>query len=95
MHALEHDKLAERDRYDRRARLLLADGDLLSLGPEGAASQPLPLRRPYTVFEQYIRCSVRPGDAALDICCGTGLFSLVAARAGAQATATGYCRAQP
>lgn len=83
----EHDKLTERDRYERRARALLARIDSLEFGPDGAASQPLAIRRPYIVFEEYVRHSVRPGDDVLDVCCGTGLFSLVAARAGAHVTA--------
>ena len=82
------DKAAERDRYDQRARTQLA-GHSASLGLDGAASQPRPIRRPYLVYEEFIRQSARPGGwEALDVCCGTGLYSLVAASAGAGVTAS-------
>ena len=87
MPSFEHDKLVERDRYDQRARAFLAINDP-PLGADGAASQPLAVRAPYLVFEKYIQRSVRPETAALDVCCGTGLYSLIAAGAGAEVTAS-------
>lgn len=81
------DRVTERDRYDRRARSQLQESEP-QLGPDGAASQPLALRRPYSVYEDFIGRSVNAGAEALDVCCGTGLYSLVAARAGAKVTAS-------
>jgi ubiquinone/menaquinone biosynthesis C-methylase UbiE len=88
MRPFEEDKRRERDRYEQRARHLLDSVGELPLGADGAESQPLTIRRPYIVYEDFIRRSVRPGGAALDVCCGTGLYSLVAARAGAVVTAS-------
>jgi ubiquinone/menaquinone biosynthesis C-methylase UbiE len=85
--SFEKDKLTERDRYDARARNLLAVSDL-TLGPDGAASQPLAIRQPYLVFEEFIRRSTGPGKSVLDVCCGTGLYSLVGSSVGALVTAT-------
>jgi SAM-dependent methyltransferase len=87
MLSFEQQKLIERDRYDQRARALLDHQDV-ALGPDGAASQPLTIRAPYLVYEDYIRRSVTPGAQSLDVCCGTGLYSLIAAGAGATATAS-------
>lgn len=81
-----HDKLIERERYDRRAGLLLASDPVAALGPDGAAGELTELRTPYLVFEAHIARLVRPGAQVLDVCCGTGLHSLAAARAGAVVT---------
>lgn len=75
----------ERDRYEHRAQRLLAEGDL-PRGPAGAASVPLPIREPYTCYHEWIVGATRPGMKALDLCGGTGTFSLSAAEAGARVT---------
>jgi SAM-dependent methyltransferase len=81
------DKLIERDRYDERAQSFLAAGKT-AVGPNGSSAVPLAIRRPYIVYEEYIRKCVHSGKTALDVCCGTGQFSLIAAEAGAEATAS-------
>jgi ubiquinone/menaquinone biosynthesis C-methylase UbiE len=87
MSSFEKDKLIERDRYDQRAHAAFAAADL-ALGPDGPESQALVYRRPYLAYERFILDSVTPGCDALDICCGTGLYSLIAARAGASVVAS-------
>lgn len=80
-------KRLEADRYDRRARAALqADAPVLPDG-DGAGAVPPALRRPYEVFEEQVRAAVQPGVELLDVCCGTGRYSLVGALAGARVTA--------
>ncbi len=80
------DKLIERDRYEQRASALLAADPLAALGPDGAGSVPPEFRSPYLRYEAHIRALARPGIRVLDLCCGTGRHSLVAAQSGAQVT---------
>lgn len=87
MSPFDQDRAKERERYDKRAQAQLAQSTAL-LGPDGAISQPLIIRRPYVVYEDFIRRSTRQGSRALDLCCGTGLYSLIAASAGATVTAS-------
>ena len=82
------DKSIERDRYERRAIRTLQSSGGKKLGPDGALAAPLALRRPHEIFEQRIRAAVGPNTDALDVCCGTGLFSLIAAGAGARVAAS-------
>ena len=81
------DREIERVRYNNRAgRLLAVSGG--QLGSDGAASVDPVLRRPYLVYEDLVRSSTRPGLTVLELCCGDGLHSLTAARAGADVTAS-------
>ena len=80
------DKLVERARYDERAGALLASGNLADLGGDGAAGVPVELRAPYLAYEAQIRRVAAPGRRVLDVCCGNGLHSLVAAACGAAVT---------
>lgn len=88
MDGFHQDKLAERDRYNARAQTRLSGSASSTLGPDGAESQPLGIRTPYTVFEQEILRLAKPEGRALDVCCGTGLYSLIAAKAGSSVVAT-------
>lgn len=80
-------KRLEADRYDRRARAALQAGGPVLPDGDGACAVPPALRKPYEVFEQQVRAAVRPGVELLDVCCGTGRYSLVGALAGARVTA--------
>jgi len=80
------DKAIELARYDSRAAGVLQAGALSALGPVGAAGIPLELRAPYLVFESHIVRHSRNDARVLDLCCGNGQHSLVAAREGAQVT---------
>jgi SAM-dependent methyltransferase len=59
-----------------------------TLGPDGAEGVDPVLRRPYLVFEEWVRQHVTPETAVLDVCCGDGIHSLTAARLGARVTAS-------
>ena len=87
MSPFDQDRFRERERYDKRAQAQLAQSTTL-LGPHGAISQPLVIRRPYVVYEDFIRRSTQLGFRAIDLCCGTGLYSFIAASAGAAVTAS-------
>lgn len=79
------DREIERRRYDERAARLLDVADE-RIGPDGAEAIEIVLQRPYVVYEEFIRAVACPGVAVLDVCCGDGLHSLTAARAGAGVT---------
>ena len=78
------DKAVERDRYGKRSAAVLAGSE--ELPPLGAEGVPIELRRPYLRFEDWVGEAVNPDDAVLDLCCGDGQFSYVAAKAGARVT---------
>ena len=80
-------KRLEAERYDRRARDTLARGGVVLTDGDGADAVPLILRKPYAVFEEHVLAGAPPGAEVLDLCCGTGRYSLVAAQAGANVTA--------
>jgi SAM-dependent methyltransferase len=80
------DKEIERQRYDERARIALHGETEDLFQTEGARSIPLPLRTPYLVYEKHIEHQVRPGSRVLDLCGGTGLHALTAARSGGDVT---------
>lgn len=80
---LEEDKHTERERYERRAASVLARHEIDALGPDGAEGVAPELRRPYFVYESYIRQFARAGMRVLDVCCGNGQHSFTAARLGA------------
>ena len=76
------DREVERERYNRRALHARFRG----LGCDGAESVSVPLRGPYLVFERLVRSFSSNGCEVLDVCCGDGVFSLVAASRGARIT---------
>ena len=78
------DKEIERERFGQRAAAALEAGGALPV--LGAAGVSLELRRPYLRFEELLRETVHPDDRVLDLCCGDGQFSFVAAEAGARVT---------
>ncbi len=78
------DKETERRRYDDRAAQSLAAPN--PLAPLGADGIPEELRRPYLRFASLVCSLNKPGDAVLDLCCGDGQFSFVAASVGARVT---------
>ena len=82
------DKEIEMRRYDERAKLVLSQNVKNALAADGAKSVLLPLRAPYLAFESIIREHSRIGIRVLDLCGGTGLHSLTAARLGAEVTVT-------
>lgn len=79
------DKDREGARYEERARRAMetAAGHPLPLGAAGVA---FTLRRPYERYEARIRELIHPDAAVLDLCCGDGQFSFVAAHCGARVT---------
>jgi len=82
--SFESDKERERFRYDQRARQKLQQGEPGSQGLLGAAGIRPELRAPYADYEQQILARSRKGSRVLDLCCGTGLLSLIAHPAGAK-----------
>jgi ubiquinone/menaquinone biosynthesis C-methylase UbiE len=82
----DRDREIELLRYDRRAGDALKTGDIVTLGSDGAVGIPVELRRPYIEYEAAITAASGPGLCVLDVCCGSGQHSLVAARAGAAVT---------
>lgn len=82
----DRDRARELERYNDRATESLRSGDNNAIAPEGAESVAYEIRAPYLTFEQFIRDTVRQGDRVLDVCCGSGTFSLIAARLGAHVT---------
>lgn len=79
----DQDRDLERKRYNARATRQLSGP---ALGPDGAEGVAPLLRRPYLVFEEWVRQYSKPGSAVLDVCCGDGIHSLTAARLGAHVT---------
>ena len=88
MKQTDHDKAAERARYDLRAGTIINSGRIEQLGSDGAEGVPEVLRAPYLAYENHLRQHARSGISFLDVCCGNGLHSLTAARAGATVTVT-------
>lgn len=86
MNSFVNDKDLERARYDARAEAVIARGNLADLGPEGALGVPLELRAAYTAYEAHISRHAGPGIKVLDLCCGNGQYSLIAAHQGAEVT---------
>lgn len=82
----ERDKLLERDRYEARAAAVLKTSQFEYLDLPGAAGVPEDLRTPYAVYENHILRLTRPGTELLDVCCGNGQHSLIAAANGARIT---------
>lgn len=82
------DKQIELERYDQRASSVLAAGRINELGPDGPDDTPIELRAPYVLYESHIKAHSRPGLRVLDLCCGNGQHSLVAARLGADVVAS-------
>lgn len=82
----EIDKAIERDRYNNRASEILLSGGSSGLGMLGAAGVDIELRSPYLNYEALIRRHAKPGVRLLDLCCGNGQHSLLAARLGAHVT---------
>jgi len=82
----DNDKKVEQERYNRDASGFLRTPNIV-LKPDGARSVPIQLRQPYSVYENLIRDKVRPGCRVLDVCCGSGIYSVVGAISGAHVTA--------
>ena len=81
----DQDRDVERDRYNARAAGQLSGP---TLGPDGAEGVEPLFRRPYLLFEEWVRQHATAGTAVLDVCCGDGIHSLTAARLGARVTAS-------
>lgn len=79
------DKTIELTRYEQRAAKVLGQG-VDRLEADGAVGVEEELRAPYLAYEEAIQRHARAGRRVLDICCGNGLHSLTAARAGARVT---------
>lgn len=80
----ERDKQLERERYEARAAAILTASQLERLELPGAAGVPEDLRTPYSIYENHILRLSRPGIDVLDVCCGNGQHSLIAAARGAR-----------
>lgn len=88
MKQTDHDKAAERARYDLRAGTIIDSGRIEQLGLDGAEGVPEGLRAPYLAYENHVRRHARPGISFLDVCCGDGIHSLTAGHLGARVTAS-------
>ena len=81
--SFESDKERERFRYDQRAKQSLQRAKARSQGQLGAAGIRPEFRVPYADYEQQILARSGKGSRVVDLCCGTGLLSLIAHPAGA------------
>ena len=79
----DQDRDVERERYNARAAGQLSGP---TLGPDGAEGVEPMFRRPYLLFEEWVRQHATAGTAVLDVCCGDGIHSLIAAHLGARVT---------
>jgi SAM-dependent methyltransferase len=82
--SFDADKDRERIRYDNRAEQILrqdATSFSTSIGSAGIAPE---FRAPYAYYEHQVMIRCRKGARVLDLCCGTGLLSLIAHPAGAE-----------
>ena len=86
-HIIE-DKEKEKQRYDDRAAKSLCEKKWKSFEELGAAGVPKEIRTPYFVYEAQIKNFTRKESQVLDLCCGNGIFSLVAGAGGASITVT-------
>jgi len=82
--SFESDKKRERLRYDQRAKQRLQQGKPGSQGLLGAAGIRPEFRAPYADYERQIMARCQKGFRVLDLCCGTGMLSLIAHSAGAE-----------
>jgi len=79
-----NDTITEKNRYDYRAQIHLQDAKTGLQSPLGAAGIRPEFRAPYADYEQQILARSRKGSRVLDLCCGTGMLSLIAHSAGAE-----------
>ena len=86
-HIIE-DKEKEKQRHDDRAAKTLSERTCKSFEKLGAAGVPKEIRTPYLVYEAQIKNFSRKGSQILDLCCGNGIFSLVAGPSAASITVT-------
>jgi len=82
--SFESDKERERFRYDQRAKQKLQQGEPGSQGLLGAAGIRPEFRAPYADYERQIMARCQKGSRVLDLCCGTGMLSLIAHPTGAE-----------
>ena len=85
---LSEDREIDKARYNERAERVLALGTSRASCADGAISISPELRAPYLEYEAFIRSHAHLGSEILDVCCGDGLHSLVAAKAGSNVTAS-------
>ena len=77
------DKMREQIRYDIRALARLDKKSVNSLGDScGSVAISEVLRSPYQSYEKQVILLAKKGNTVLDICCGTGIFSLVSQPSG-------------
>jgi ubiquinone/menaquinone biosynthesis C-methylase UbiE len=84
------DKLAERDRYNLRAKHLSSSAPNLNntYDVTGAFAVPLLLRGPYLYYEQELRSLLNRDSHVLEIGSGTGMHTEILLMGGANVTAT-------
>lgn len=82
------DKRKEKQRYDARAEKALNEGISKAFEMVGAASVAKELRTPYLVYERQVENFLKGKAQILDLCCGNGVFSLIAVPGGASITVT-------
>jgi len=78
------DKHRERIRYDKKANQQLINARSGVIGLLGAAGIQPVFRAPYTEYEEQILTRARKGTRVLDLCCGSGMLSLIASPRGAK-----------
>ena len=84
---MKSDKELERDRYENRARVALADN--LEVSEVTLTSLPPALRSPYVCYQsQILKSTELPAAMVLEIGAGTGIFSGIILQDGARLIAT-------
>jgi ubiquinone/menaquinone biosynthesis C-methylase UbiE len=82
------DKEIEYQRYNQKSSEEISIAAKI-IQKSGAEAIPYAIRSPYLRYEELIKLNIKPGvTKLLDICCGNGIHSLTAAKAGAIITAT-------
>ena len=85
---MRSDKKREHDRYEDRAQKLLAESPEISVSQALSTLAPA-IRSPYLCYEAHIEeCITSPEMVVLEIGAGTGMFTELIAKQGAQVVAT-------
>ena len=85
---MSEDKFLERDRYDGRAKSVLTEFAVGNNSTDGADAINLALRAPYCAYESLVISSLSSNFSVLELGAGTGSFTGMLVRTGANVCAT-------